>query len=345
MLMHCANMQQGLTLYHSDPAFYWITRALSAGGGAGVDLFFVISGFVITSVGLRTREAQGRIAASAGFLFRRILRVFPLYWVTLAVMVGLAAYFGAHGPELSQAWDMRVILLLADKIPYQAPAWTLAFEMWFYAGTAILIGVLPRRRFLAGLAVWGCAQTLVLVVPWLARHVPDFYAFHQPELLDFFLGCGVAALLQRFPGRHGPFPMIALAASPIGFMTGYVRCFGLLPTGSLDLWQRLAFYGVPASLLLYGLLILERQRQIRTPRWLCRLGDWSYSIYLWHYPVMSFTFVMFLSYQSLTLAYPMLVAAMNATLTLAIAPLSFWCIERPFNNLGMRRAKSLLRAA
>jgi peptidoglycan/LPS O-acetylase OafA/YrhL len=150
MLMHCATNQQGLSLRIDHPAFYWVTRALAAGGGAGVDIFFVISGFVITSVVLRTPATQRRLAASADFLLRRILRVFPLYWVTLAGMVGLAAAFGAPVSELSQAWHLRVILLLVDKIPYQPPAWTLAFEMWFYAGTAVLIGLLPKRRFLPG---------------------------------------------------------------------------------------------------------------------------------------------------------------------------------------------------
>ena len=343
MLMHCANNQQGLTHGQSDPAFYWLTRALAAGGGAGVDIFFVISGFVITSVGLRTRETQSGLAASAGFLFRRFLRVFPLYWVTLAALVGLADIFGAHGWELAQAWQFKVLALLSDQIPYQAPAWTLAFELWFYAGTAILIGLLPKRRFLAGLAVWCCLQTLILVTPWLARHVPDVYGFHQPQLLEFFLGCGVASLILRFPGNHGPMPMIALAASPIGFVIGYVRCFGMLPNGSLDLWQRLEFYGIPAALLLYALVAMERQRMVRTPKFLCRLGDWSYSIYLWHYPVMSFTFVLFSFYPNLKIQSPLLSWAVNVALTLAIAPLSFWCIERPFNNLGLRRAMPLPR--
>jgi peptidoglycan/LPS O-acetylase OafA/YrhL len=345
MLMHCATNQQGLSLRIDHPAFYWVTRALAAGGGAGVDIFFVISGFVITSVVLRTPATQRRLAASADFLLRRILRVFPLYWVTLAGMVGLAAAFGAPVSELSQAWHLRVILLLVDKIPYQPPAWTLAFEMWFYAGTAVLIGLLPKRRFFAGLSVWGGAQAAILFSPWLARHVPNFYGFHQPELLDFFMGCGIAALLQLFPGRHGPMPLMALAASAIGFMIGTARCFGMLPTGSLDDWQRMEFYGVPAALLLYGLLLLERRRQARAPRWLCRLGDWSYSIYLWHYPVMSFTFVMVSFHPDLHVRSPMAAAALNAAITLAIAPLSFWCIEKPFNTLGVRRPKALPRAA
>jgi peptidoglycan/LPS O-acetylase OafA/YrhL len=334
MLMHCATMQGGLTSAHTHPAFFLIARTIASGGGAGVDIFFVISGFVITSVGLRTRVTRGRLAASADFLIRRILRVFPLYWVTLATLVALAAAFGTTQAELAPAWSWRVVMLVADQIPFQGPAWTLAFEMWFYAGTAVLIGLLPKRLFLFGLSAWAIAQALVLINPFLARHVPDFYAFRQPQLLDFFLGVAVAACLPRFVGRHWHLPAIALALSGAVFVAGCVRCFALLPTGSLTLWQRLAFYGLPAALLLYGLLMLERQRRIRTPVWLCRLGDWSYSIYLWHYPVMSATFVLAQWHPWWQFESPLLQAMLNVALTLAIAPLSFRLIERPFNELG-----------
>jgi len=333
MLMHCANMQGGLTAAHAYPAFFLIARIIASGGGAGVDVFFTISGFVITSVALRAPQPHGRLAASADFLLRRSLRVFPLFWVTLATLVALAAAFGAPEAELAPAWSWRVIALAADQIPFQGPAWTLSFEMWFYLGTTVLIGLLPRRYFLAGLSIWAIAQALILTDPFLSRHVPDFYAFRQPQLLEFFVGCAIAACLRRFPGGHWHLPVIALALSPLLFLAGCIRCFFLLPTGSLDLWQRVAFYGLSAALLLYALLMLERQHGLRTPAWLCRLGDWSYSIYLWHYPVMSATFVLAQWHPAWQFTSPLLQAMMNAAITLAIAPLSFWLIERPCNNL------------
>jgi peptidoglycan/LPS O-acetylase OafA/YrhL len=75
------------------------------------------------------------------------------------------------------------------------------------------------------------------------------------------------------------------------------------------------------------------------------LGDWSYSIYLWHDPVMSFTFGMVSFHPKVAIDSAIVAAAVNAALTLSIAPLSFWCIENPFNHLGVRRAKPLPRAA
>jgi peptidoglycan/LPS O-acetylase OafA/YrhL len=341
MLMHCATMQGGLSAAQSNPAFYLITRILASGGGAGVDAFFVISGVVITQVGLKRAEEQGRLGASAGFLLRRVLRVFPLYWVTLAATAGLAAAYGYVGPDLRRVLSFSVLTLFTDTIPFLAPAWTLAFEIWFYAGTALLILLLPRRHFLAGLGAWAGVQSCVLIVPWLARHVPDFYAFRQPQLLDFFLGCGIAALVHRFPGDQGKLPRVAMTMSAFGFLTGCVICFGKLPTGSLWHWQRLIFYGLPASLLLYGIVVLERQNKISAPNWLRRLGDWSYSIYLWHYPVMSLTFVLSSWYATFPLGSPLLHAALNAALTVAIAPLSFRFIETPFITLASSRRQAM----
>jgi len=334
MLMHCATNQGGLAAATSAPAFYWITRTLAAGGGAGVDVFFVISGFVITSVGMRAHSARRRLAAGLEFVLRRIFRMFPLYWAALASMVALAAAFGDTRAELAVAWQLPVLALATDQIPFLAPAWTLAFEVWFYAGTGLIICLLPGRYFLVGLGAWATAQSLFLIAPWLVENVPDFYALRQPQLLNFFLGCAIAAVLSRRPAKHGKLPRIALVAGPILFALGYVRCFALLPTGSLDHWQRLAFYGIPAALVLYALLLLEQTRSIHVPGWLYRLGDWSYSIYLWHYPVMAASFVFLSWHPAFRIGPPLVVAAVNALLTLVMAPLSFWMIERPFNRLG-----------
>ncbi len=236
-------------------------------GRAGVDLFFVISGFIILHV---HRRDIGRPDRLDHYLLRRFQRVFPLYWLALAltVVMGLS---GAHGlPSIGTlAWSSA--LLPTMKEPVLGIAWTLQFEIVFYGAFATLVA---SRS--GGIALF--AAGLAFIVPTMA----GLGLFGSPSPLcaafagEFFIGMAASTLLDRGPvGRPWT---LALLGSALMAGSYALDTAGLL-TGVA---ARLA-YAVPAGLLVLGLSAAERAGGLSPPGWLRSLGSASYAIYLFQF--------------------------------------------------------------
>ncbi len=259
---------------------HWAKPYAGSIGQSGVDIFFVISGFIIYNVARRSAaqlNIVGRGRAVYEFAMKRIIRIYPLYWTVL----GAAALIMMAVPPGSMAKKpLLELLFLVDSIPnfrVQA-AWTLTFEVYFYAVTALSIFLFPKRIF-AGLLVWfvliGCAAMLGKV---FGLSIPLNYVF-APILLEFLLGIAVGLLVERGETRfHG-------AAIWIGVVWMLIGSWDLQTTGGQAaqsyLW-RLACWGLPAALIVYGTVTLETRNAWIMPRILQYLGNASYSIYLWH---------------------------------------------------------------
>lgn len=242
-------------------------------GHAGVDLFFVLSGFIILFVHRRDIDRPDRLAHYAG---RRFNRVLPLYWVALGITVLMSAA-GSHGlPSLDQlAWSAT--LLPVKQEPVLGIAWTLKYEIVFYAVFAVLI--LSRRAGLAALAVWFAASMATAAgtgVTALPSELASGYC------LEFFMGMGAALLVQRgIPSRAGaPWPLLLAAAGVLGLAAaGVLEVAGTLGAGDLPRFA----YGIPAALLIAGAATAERAGQVSVPGWLQVLGGASYSLYLFQF--------------------------------------------------------------
>lgn len=135
-------VRNGLALAVYDyPLLYWVTK-----GDLGVDLFFVISGFLIGSHLFREREATGRVNF-ARFYRRRLARLMPAYWVTM--LLGL--YF-MSGINAERAWSNLLYVNNYVRDSYLGWTWSLAIEEQFYMVIPVLIAFLfprfRRKRFL-----------------------------------------------------------------------------------------------------------------------------------------------------------------------------------------------------
>lgn len=248
-------------------------------GFGGVDLFFVISGFVMVWV---TRADQGKPAALPGFWFARLARIYPLWWLVLSALVAVWMLkpdwvYASHDsrPELWKSY-----LLVPDKeLPLHAVGWTLIHELWFYLVFGILL-LLPARWFPAALAIWAIITAAAASV--LPRPDNPFVALiRHPLTLEFILGAVVGLLAQRriFPSprlmaQFGAFWMLICALS---LREDAQAMFG-------QEWPRLFYFGIPAALLVWGCVGLE-QDGYESPKWSKSLGDWSYALYLIHVPV------------------------------------------------------------
>lgn len=255
-------------------------------GAVGVDLFFVISGFVMA---LSIRTLVGWSAART-FLLRRWIRIAPAYTVATLVFVALTALRGADLPSWRSWSNLVLIVPVLDGDQYTRPplsvGWTLSFEMLFYLLMALTVAIgwarvptrLPVLLSVAGAATLGWTFHPVLLA-WLLN----------PILIEFVLGMMACALWQAgWSGFAQPRVRLALAGAGGAALlvqvvtgSGKVSQAGRVLDGSLSL-ERVVLWGVPAALLFLAWLPARVDRRTASGRWLLRVGDASYSIYLIH---------------------------------------------------------------
>ncbi|WP_174298605.1 acyltransferase family protein [Sphingomonas bacterium] len=260
-------------------------RSMLIPWGASVDLFFVISGFIMV-------HASGRLFGRAGarrdFLRRRLIRIVPLYWlVTVAflALLGLATLkggdrFPSPGAILASfaflpapAWGDGRLFPVFDL------GWTLNYEVFFYALLALVI-VLPRRRALLALGLMLAA----LVGVGAAIPGPSAAWFWtRPIMIDFGLGLGVGALVARGVVLPRPLRVLAIVLGVTILIADPGHVFdGPLGTTVANAWPRVFLAGVPMAMALAAAVLGPEPAMPRAGALFTRIGDASYSLYLLH---------------------------------------------------------------
>ncbi|WP_423141936.1 acyltransferase family protein [Parablastomonas sp. CN1-191] len=271
-----------VVLFHANVIFtaakYWGHEAWPGFrmGHAGVEFFFVLSGFIITHIHL---GEVGKPSALPRFALKRLVRIYPAYWAALALVIATlfaspAADAGASRAPM--ALLQSALLVPTAESPHLKVAWTLRHELLFYLLFAALLA--NRRLGLAVLGLWfaGCAVWSVVG----ADTFPGSFYLATFNLL-FPMGMACAWTLQH---RSVPAPaVVALGGIGIFAAAGMADVVGG-PGRLLTI-----VYGIGSALAILGLVELERSRDLRVPRPLTVLGDASYSVYLIHYLALSVT--------------------------------------------------------
>jgi len=176
--------------YHVNAhRFVWLS------GELGVAIFFVISGFLITTLALREEDDSGSVSLKA-FYVRRACRIFPLYYLVLAIYIVLVIGFNWSNERTLMVRSLPYYLFYAnDFSPYLfhvgAPftlSWTLAVEEKFYFVWPLLAFVVLRRHRRLRFAV----PIVLLLVPLVVRELPADHALHYSQLA---VGCALAIVL------------------------------------------------------------------------------------------------------------------------------------------------------
>jgi peptidoglycan/LPS O-acetylase OafA/YrhL len=242
-------------------------------GAAGVDIFFVISGFVMVISSRRLVDRQG---AWLTFLRHRIVRIVPLYWllttVKISAVILLPALVVRTSLDLSFVARSYLFLPMVDNAghfrPVIAVGWTLTYEFLFYlffaAALAMRVDVL--RVVVPGLGLIAVAA-LARTERW-----PAWTVLFNTIVLEFVFGVALAHWALRGFRLH---PTIATALVLGGFVLILI-----MPVGSENL--RVLTWGVPAFAIVAGAVSLETLVAEAIPGWILALGDASYSIYLGH---------------------------------------------------------------
>ncbi len=331
------------------------------GGYVGVDVFFVISGFLITGLLVRERIAKGRIDLG-GFWARRARRLLPALALVVVVCSAAAAFVGGDvlvglgSQVLGAATFSSNWLFIAQGSSYfdaSTPElfrnlWSLAVEEQFYLAwplAMLLLLLVPGRAVRAGIA-GAIAIASALAMASLATGDPTrVYYGTDSHSFGLALGAALAFVLEaRFTGKRdvAARPIrIALPFAGAGALAGILAIVALLPEGApVAVHGGLALTAVLTALAILGATgqgsWLGRGLDTAVLRW---IGERSYGLYLWHWPVL----VLFAA--GLPAAWPSWVAPIAALgTTVAAATASYRYLEVPIRRLGVRGALSSLLA-
>jgi exopolysaccharide production protein ExoZ len=279
---------------------------------SGVDIFFVISGFIIASAAVSKPNALE-------FVFRRAVRIYPVYWLVLLAAL-VSAHWIALSPDDRPALDLGLVFAWTYPNWYIAPAWSIAFEMHFYAAVAVILALAPDRLFkllFAALAV--AAIAMIFRMP--------FGIYGHPLILEFGAGVAIAYLVQR-KGKLRSSPLIPAIAASL-FAAGWYWIF-VRGTGDAQL-ARVPTYGLGAACLVYAVVSAELNGA-RFPDVLQWLGDISYSLYIVHYLLMKWV----ASFPELWRVSSSGVILASILLSIGLAAVLHALVERPTLNWGRR---------
>lgn len=336
-------------LYHVSKFAFEFKPGLIAAGFLGVDVFFVLSGFLITALLLEEWEGSSRINL-LHFYARRFFRLIPalvLFLSCLCLYVGLT-----KSPTVAKDTYWTAIYSLgyaanwisAFRIaPIAVPLghmWSLAIEEQFYLLWPALLLFLLKRKVSRGTLVFGVAALIILVslhrTSLSGAYAPRIYSASDTRADSLLAGCLAAMLVvwRMLPTSRGfKAALSAISFSCALLITAYLQNFNGLTESTL--------YTFGFSVFALAVAILLIQLTTNPPRMalaileappLVWIGKLSYSIYLWHLPIC-------IILAPLPFPAPIRAALMLAA-TLILASASYYLIERPFLRIKKRFAPS-----
>jgi exopolysaccharide production protein ExoZ len=262
--------------------------SLSNFGAIGVDIFFVISGFVMP---LSLMGKRG-IKDSSIFMSRRWLRIAPTYFIasTLVILYGL---FRGKTPSIESLISTFTFFPFGDHDvlvnPILPVGWTLSYEFFFYFIIAVALTFWPKRYLAISVAFLGA-----LVLVGATIHLDSFLWrwISNPIVLEFAMGTAVFALWRSgVLSRFGRVLVVGFFVSVIVLITECVVGFGSIDAVAASaptnvVLYRVLLWGVPSALIFSACVGYHKSgTDVWYFKWLHRLGTISFSTYLAHAPV------------------------------------------------------------
>jgi peptidoglycan/LPS O-acetylase OafA/YrhL len=302
------------------------------GGYVGVDVFFVISGFLIT--GILVREETSGFRWIAEFYRRRVLRIFPALFVMLAVTTAVCCLVMLPSELLRYAKSLAAAALFSSNLLFYSEAdyfalasqikpllhtWSLAIEEQFYLFWPLLLAAVGRQRRAHLAATVGVLSVVSFAVAMRLSSADASAAFYLLPARAWELGIGALLALGANPVRWR-WANEALALIGIGLILFCVKGFAEETVLPLALTC-----GGTALLILTGASGTLVGRLLSMPP-MVFVGRISYSLYLWHWPVIVLAGIaLFLPRSPLVVTGEILLATLLATL-------SWRYVEQPFRQ-------------
>lgn len=251
-------------------------------GFMGVDLFFVISGFIMAwACVLSGRPQDGPIS----FSIKRLFRIVPSYWIATVVVLYVLGQGTIHDDLRTSLLFMPLDLTPAPFYGYavHGVGWTLNYEMLFYAlfAAALVFGrfalicvVLAICALVFGVPLWFGSSISFDAHRGLDLAAPYYRMATNPILLEFILGIGAAAAYKALRDRLNTLSVVSILAVGVALMTWRMAAYG----GG----HSPVSLGLPAAILVLGCALAETAGIFKIPRRFVWLGEMSFAVYLVH---------------------------------------------------------------
>jgi peptidoglycan/LPS O-acetylase OafA/YrhL len=320
-------------IWAAETSVSFLTR-----GFLGVDFFFVLSGFLITTLLLREEAESGRFSLR-GFYWRRLVRIVPVYFFVVTLVS--AWYILGKGETdyvgLVPWYYLFLVNFLTTGIPLLGPTWSLSVEEQYYLLWPLLLLLLPRRAVLPVLAVLVAVNVLGIMGAFAGIGLQGFnlgpylhVALPNATYAPILMGSALAVVLNNHRGFAALFPLLGGRLAPLILMFGLLALVSVLPDdlrGLPNLAIHLAMTASLASLVL-------REDHLLAPvlawRPVARVGEISYGIYLYHLIGLHLANVLL---SRLGLAAPWSILLLYAAISIGIAEISFRSLEAWFLRL------------
>jgi peptidoglycan/LPS O-acetylase OafA/YrhL len=335
-----------------EPALYrryhlpvpWLWGAIAKSGAAGVDLFFALSAFLITSLLLREQEQMGGISLR-NFYLRRILRIWPLYFLVVA----LGAIFAHTVSGQSLPWYyVAGYLLFAGNWVHAvfgrpesvcSPLWTVSIEEQFYLLWPLLMKLLRRRGMIAAATVTFVLATVSRLGFMLAGWSGGFIYYGSICRCDSLaLGILMALFVDRLPRLTRGVRWLLLLAG----LSGWVASSAWLneQPGPVDIRMVLGrlIVSLSAGAILYA--CLHSHSVLLRGAWVVQLGKISYGLYVLHLTGILLMLKLFHPVWGWQL---LAVKGLGFCMTVVLALASYRWVESPFLRIKDRFATVLSR--
>jgi exopolysaccharide production protein ExoZ len=323
-----------LTLHISNHVNFYFKKqflwGIFAAGWSGVDIFFVLSGFIIMYIHFDDLKRQSNIKS---FFLKRFNRIFPIFWIVLFIYGALDI---AVNRSISLAFMANFIknffLLKApatDKIIIVS--WSLTYEVIFYIifGACILLGLAKSK------ILWGAWFVLVCVADVFIENYPIFLSNF---IIEFLLGVAIGYLFKEITlsdrkyvwiQRH--YLAILLFGLSIFLIAWVCAAFGPVQYFRKHSLESRLFFGTGAALMIFGLAVLECKKSVNISSRLILLGDASYVLYLLHPLCLTLCFRMAsrVTYFANSTALCLLLAFFAFVMSVSVAIIFHLHVEKP----------------
>lgn len=288
-------------------------------GASGVQVFFVISGFVMMVSSERLFQIPG---AWRAFLYRRLIRIYPIYFICVILNILIRSLWGqiivSGGAKLLGA--LLLFPGLAGSII--VPGWTLSYEMYFYLLFAAALVFRPRQALIILSSFFLLCILSAKIIDLNAENA-IWVQMQSPLLLDFVVGAWLGWLVKLSPEQWRVPPLVScivLALSVVALLANFILSRYL---------PYMITFGIPSACIVASCVFLEKSGfWHRLFARFTRLGDASYSLYLIHQLVLILIVPQVAGFVSGRLSFAFLIILLVAA-SLISGFLLFVLVEKP----------------